>query len=161
MALDPLILYSANSELGYRVAELYYGGMHYVWCTPCFEAKTGCEVPPSSAPMKIATRLYEDIVGRDHHSSKIESLRIGIKRGATAKHAAGVITSDQLVDISQIVDKAELRDFMPLLFIIPYNRVTGLLRPAAVGSKANYSSMEYIIESLPKDCFDVIRIHEA
>jgi hypothetical protein len=153
MATNPLVLYSTNATLAYQIAEKYYG-----WCTPCFSSKSGCEVPPSSEPMVIATRLWQDIIGRDKHSTKIEGLRIGIKLGATRKEATGVITPQQLLEINLMVDDAQFTDFKPLLFVIPFERVQSWLQPAPFTDKASYRSVEYIIESLPNDCFDVIKI---
>lgn len=34
MRTAPLVLYSTNTWLAYTVAERFYGGEHYVWCTP-------------------------------------------------------------------------------------------------------------------------------
>jgi hypothetical protein len=160
MAQEPLILYSTNSELAYKIAEKYYDGKHYVWCTPCFSSSDRCFVPPSSEPLRVAARLYEDIKGRDRHSAKIESLRINIKRGATAKWEAGVITAEQLREISGLVDAAELVDFMPLLFVIPYKLVSEIARAVGGENKANFFSVEYLIESLPKDSFEALKIYD-
>ena len=155
----PLVLYSTNSELAFQLAEKYYAGQHYVWCTPCFTSEGGCMVPPSSEPMKLATRLFEDIKGRDKHSLSIDRLRSGIKKGAIAKHAAGVISRSELSTIKELVDHADLAAFMPLLFVIPYALVSTLAKPVKGPLKANYSSVEYHIESLPRSHFDVIRIY--
>jgi hypothetical protein len=157
--LTPLILYSTNSELAFQIAEKYYASRHYVWCTPCFTSGSECMVPPSSEPMKLATRLFEDIKGRDHHSLSIDRLRSGIKNGAIAKHRSGVISRSQLATIKELVEGADLRAFMPLLFVIPYELVARIAKPVRGPIKANYSSIEYLIESLPRKHFDVIRIY--
>ncbi len=36
----PLILYSTNTWLAYKIAERFYGDMHYVWCAPFFDSES-------------------------------------------------------------------------------------------------------------------------
>ena len=61
----PIVLYSANSWLSYVIAERYYHGEHYVWCTPAFDARSHFaqewHVPPTSSPFEIYKSLSEEV----------------------------------------------------------------------------------------------------
>jgi len=157
-----IVLYSANTWLAYNIAERYYHGEHYVWCTPFFDAevlpKRQYTVAPTSSPKDIYINLYKETTRGDRHSTKIEDNKVGILKGAAFKKAAGVITEQQQRDIAAIVDAAETRDFIPLLYIIPYNLVSNIIRDVPVLERAHPLSVEYIIEALPNNYFDVIEI---
>jgi hypothetical protein len=57
------------------------------------------------------------------------------------------------------VATAQAADFMPLLYVIPYNAVTHLLREVPVSQRAHPLSEEFVIEALPGELFDVISLH--
>jgi hypothetical protein len=159
---NSIVLYSTNTWLAYNIAERYYKGEHYVWCTPYFDSK---EVPkqkytvaPTSAPKDIYINLYKEVERGDKHSTKIEDNKVGILKGAALKKEAGVISDQQQKEITAIVAAAERRDFKPLLYIIPYSLVTDVLRDVPVNERAHPLSVEYIIEALPNSFFDVIEI---
>ena len=124
---DPLILYSTNTWLAYRIAQQYYGGTHYVWCTPYFDSRSlsgyDVYVPPTSSPSEIYHALHEEVRRGDQHSAKIKENKIGILKGATYKRESRVITEEDERDIAAIVDLAETRDFRPLLYIIPFKLI--------------------------------------
>jgi hypothetical protein len=54
---EPIVLYSTSTWLAYAIAEQYYAGDHYVWCTPHFDPSSvppiSYSVPPSSSPLKF------------------------------------------------------------------------------------------------------------
>ena len=56
--------------------------------------------------------------------------------------------------------EAALDDFSPLLLVMPYERVRSLAQPVELTARAGVTSEEYIIKSLPRDCFDVLEIKE-
>lgn len=149
-------LYSVNSWLSYKIAEHFYANHHFVWCSPVFNAK-GIN-PPSSDPYEICNGLIKDIEGRDKHSAKISYNKTGILKGADIQHGKGVITSAQRLDIIEMVNIAELEDFRPLVFVIPYDKVQAMTQPASVKLTAGLFSKEFIIEKLPRDKFDVLDI---
>ena len=157
-----LILYSTNSFLAFRIAEEFYGDVHYVWCSPHFGFPQGRSLnpgftnPPSASPREISERLYEDVLRGDKHSVKVLANRTGIQNGATQKAAAGKITHARKREIFSIAKQADLQFFKPLLYVIPFSLVTSLIEPVSVSKRANPLSREYIIRDLPRDCFDVI-----
>lgn len=159
---DNLILYSANTWLAFNVAERYFKQEHYVWCTPYFEPtdRSGYiyTVAPTSSPKDIYLNLYKEVMGGDRHSTKIDDNKVGILKGAAFKKTAGVITEDQEAEIAAVVAAAERREFKPLLYIIPYEKVISLKKDVPVADRAHPLSNEYIIENLPRDHFDVIEL---
>ena len=70
------ILYSAITQLAFNINERYYGGVHYMWCTPFFDINTGSPdvtVPPTASPFQIYKTLAHEVAGGDNHSQKIEA----------------------------------------------------------------------------------------
>lgn len=159
---DPLVLYSTNTWLAYGIAQTYYDEIHYVWCTPFFSsnASSGYDytIPPSSSPSQIYDGLYEDVRRGDRHSAKIEMNKAGILKGAIAKEKAGVINKRQRLEIFAIVQRAETKDFRPLLYVIPFQPVAKLVKSVAVEERAHPLSVEYKIEQLHRTLFDVVEI---
>jgi len=154
------ILYSTNTWLAYMIAQRYYKSEHYVWCTPFFDPRRNggrdAAVPPTSSPFEVYCSLAEEVSRRDRHSKKIEENRVGILRGANAKKQAGVIDEVQEKDIVSIVSQAEIPDFRPLMYVIPYSVVVDRMREPPPEDKAHPLSAEYVIDQLPRDLFDVI-----
>jgi hypothetical protein len=159
---DPLVLYSANTWLAYIVAEHFYGGEHYVWCTPDFGTQTQAAIdqvaPPSSSPAEIYRSLHEDSRRGDRHSAKVNENKAGILRGAAIKRAGGVISDSQQHEIGSILEQASGRDFRPLLYVIPFHAVRSLAQRVPVAQRAHPLAREYIVESLRRDLFDVLEL---
>lgn len=160
-AHEPLILYSTVTQLAYHVAQHFYSGTHYAWCAPAPSADAFVvQNPPSSDPISLYWRYKRDIDGGDSHSDLIARQRRGIARGAVVKAELGIISADERSQIEGMAQAAPLGDFRPLLFVMPYSRVRNLARPASLDDRARASSREFIVEALPRDCFDVLRLEE-
>lgn len=159
------LLYSVNTWLAYNVSARYYGGVHYVWCSPVFSARNhpGFQAtpPPTSCPSDIYHSLAEEVRRRDGHSAKIAENRLGLIAGAQKKHSAGIITADELHEIEEIAAVANCADFRPLLYVIPFVGVSHLLKEVPVSERAHPLSQEYIIEELPTELFDAIELERA
>ena len=156
---DPLLLYSTATWLAFMVAERYYGGLHYVWCSPFYSSAsmpsyTG--VPPTACPAEIYRNLQSEVRAGDRHSEKIRSNKAGILRGAAAKHCSGVVSDDELREIEDVVRIAETSDFRPLLLVMPFSRVKELARGVPPSDRAHPLSPELLIEELPRDRFDIV-----
>lgn len=158
----PLILYSTNTWLAFQIADRYYKGKHYVWCSPYFNGHSdkGAAgfVAPTSNPWEIYRSLHKEWKAGDRHSAKIEFNRGGIIRGAKFKRSTGVISESQEADIVSIVEDAEVRDFEPLVYVMPYGRVAKFSKEVPVKDRAHPLSQEYVIESLPRSLFDILRL---
>jgi hypothetical protein len=159
MAL-PIVLYSANSWLAYKIGERYYGGEHYAWCAPVFDGRTssagGWYLPPTSSPAEIYSGLREEVRRGDRHSAKIDQNKIGIIYGASVKRRTGIVSEKQEKEIALIVEAAERADFRPLLYVIPYPPVAHLVKEVHVKDRAHPLSSECVIEALDRKLFDVI-----
>ena len=158
---NPILLYSTNTWLAYSIAERFYSQIHYVWCSPFFDSESAPDsalMPPSSTPADIYRDLFQAIKRRDSHCYAIERNKLGILRGAAAKLTAGVIDADTEGEIAAIVDIVDLPDFMPIVYVIPFNMVRSLLAPVPVGERAHPLSPEYRVEELPRNCFDALKI---
>lgn len=155
----PLLLYSTNTLLAYAIAERFYGGVHYAWCSPVFDGTMTAahiNIPPTSSPAEIYRNLWEEVRRGELHSAMIKNNRSGILDGADAKLDAGVIGPAQKQEIKKMMERCTARDFRPVLFIIPYERVAHLVSDVPVELRAHPLSPEYRIEALPRDCFDMI-----
>lgn len=159
------LLYSVNTWLAYNITTRYYGGVHYVWCSPVFSARNypgfHATPPPTSCPSDIYHSLAEEVRRRDGHSAKISDNRSGLIEGAQKKHSAGIITTIELREIEEIAAAADYADFRPLLYVIPFGGVSHLLKEVPVSKRAHPLSQEYIIEELPTELFDAIELERA
>lgn len=157
---EHLLLYSTNTWLAFKISKEYYGDVHYAWCSPYFSARSvpayDYTNPPSSSPGEIYDRLFADVTRGDLHSSRIEANRVGIINGANKKAAEGVINNREKKEIHSIVRQAEILNFRPLLYVIPYSAVKDMVRVVPMNKRAHPFSVEYIVEMLPRDFFDVI-----
>lgn len=161
----PLFLYSTNTWLAYAIAEQYYNGIHWVWCSPFFRPHDRLEsasaMPVSAIPGEIADHLLRDIDSGDMHSHLINRNRIGIARGASAKRQVGVITAEQEAEIQHMAEKAELRDFKPLVFVMAFPKVQHQLVVIPPAERAHPASREYRHERLRRRWFDVLELRRS
>ena len=159
---NPVLLYSANTWLAYTISQDYYNGKHYVWCNRYPNSRwlpSGIDpLPPSSSPGDIYLALREDVRARDRHSAKIEQNKTGIRAGANAKFAQGLITTEQVAEINRMVGLADLRDFRPLLYIIPFESVALRVEVVEIDRRANLYHPEYLITDLARAEFEVIEL---
>ncbi len=157
---SPLLLYSTNTLLAYHINQTYYGEVHYVWCSAFFGAANIPSPyrpnPPSSSPQEIYETLLKAVENSDRHCEKIRLNKAGLRRGATFMQGRGDISNAQRLEILDKVRLAQLADFKPLLYVIPYNLVSGMLSIVPVRHRANPLSEEYIITRLSRASFDII-----
>src|ERR1700686_1241025 len=159
---NPLILYSTNTWLAYNIGERYYNGEHYVWCSPFFDASSlpphRYSLPPTSSPSEIYNDLEKAVTNGDMHNPRIQANKVGILNGAAVKKSAGLITAKQERDVAAIVAKAQIRDFRPLLYVIPFDLVAGVMTAVPIRKRAHPLAEEFVIERLSGRCFDVIEL---
>jgi hypothetical protein len=162
MRKDILFLYSTNTYLAHKLCKMFYNDAHYVWCTPFFDPENlgrydiGKDTPPSSSPLNIYKTIKEDIKRKDKHSDKIKQNIAGLKRGATINLRDNKITDEEYELINQTIEKAELEDFRPLLYVINYNMVKDRIQKVSPELKAHPLSEEYIIPDLHSGEFDIL-----
>jgi hypothetical protein len=157
---NPPVLYSANTWLAYQISKRYYGNVHWVWCSPHFDARSVLPrdaTPPSSTPGDIYRELREATSRGDRHNAKIAANKTGLLNGVVRKREAEIITEQQAQELVSAIGAAEIIDFRPLMYVIPVTaEVAKLLTEAPIGARAHPLSLEYIIESLPGEFFDII-----
>jgi hypothetical protein len=157
----PLLLYSTNTLLGYAIAERFYGGVHYAWCSPVFDGRTAAmhiNIPPTSSPSGIYRQLWEETSRGELHSSAIPRVQNGVRNGANAKLTAGVISAPQHREILELIEGAAVREYRPVLYVIPFDRVEALVEDVPVAERAHPLSVEFKVRELPRDHFDLIEI---
>lgn len=158
--MDPLLLYSANTHLAFHLAERYYKQIHWVWCGPAFDARDSrpIAVPPSSNPAEIIEGLYQDVMRGDRHSTKISDNRAALRGAANERRMQGVITASQQYEITYLIENAELREFRPLLFVIPFSKVRKRVQRISIEEWASPLYPEFVIPDLPRRCFDILEL---
>jgi hypothetical protein len=157
----PLLLYSTSTWLAYSVAEQYYGGIHFAWCSPVYDGRVAAahvNIPPSASPAALYRAMLEDTRQGDRHSNAIDQNKNGIYRGALARQTQGLIGDAEVAEIGSSLERADCRDFRPLLYIIPYEQVRENVTRVPVSERAHPMSIEYRVELLPRASFDVIEL---
>jgi hypothetical protein len=159
----PLILYSCYTWISYQINQSYYGGYHYVWCTRFFNPNSPfCRenaVPPTSSPFEIYKNLYEEVRRGERHSAKIKQNCVGILRGADIQRRNGTLQESAHRDISSIVSEAQIGDFRPLIFVIPFEPISERLKQVSIKDRAHPLSQEFIVERLGRHEFDIIELY--
>jgi hypothetical protein len=158
----PLVLYSTTSWLAFAIAERYYDGVHYAWCSPSFdgtEAPLYMNIPPSSSPAELYRRFMEDSRRGERHSLALNNHKAGITRGAEERRGQGVITREIEDEIGQIVADAHPWDLRPVLLVIPFDRIAERVVAVPVRGRAHPLSLEYRIENLDRGSFDLLQFH--
>ena len=157
----PLILYSTNTWLAFSIQQRYYNDEHWVCCAPYLSENDFCaskDNPPSSVPFSIYRELFESSRRGDRHSAKIAQNTAGILRGAAVKRDAGIISDSQYDEIMSVIRASQVLDFRPVLYMIPFGKVKQRAVEVDVAERAHPLSREYIIEKLPRKCFDVVKL---
>lgn len=146
-------LYSVGTQLAYKIAKRYYGNVHYVWCTTEFNS---LKQPPTSNPATICKRYLEQITTGDRHTKEIENNVAGILKGAKTKLDSGVISEKEYDEIRSIVAVAEYEAFFPILYIVKSKNVKDRYVEVAVRERASDDAVEYKIEDLKENEFEII-----
>jgi hypothetical protein len=160
-ALERPVLYGTVTQLAFNINERYYRGLHYMWCTPCFDIDLKSPVytvPPTSSPFQIYQTLAREVAAADLHSEKINANRVGIQRGALKMLERGVIDQKTAERIQNTAIVAPVASFRPLLCVISADRAHEHCTEVDITAMANPLSQEFIVEDLPRTAFDVISI---
>lgn len=158
---DPLLLYSTSTWLAYAIAERFYDGIHFAWCSPVYDgtkAASHFNIPPTSSPAELYRALREEVERGERHSELMKRNRLGILSGADAMLNAGVITKVRRDEIEEVVEDSHPREFRPVLFVMPYEAVRNRVVEASVRQRAHPMSIEYRVEQLPRDHFDMLEL---
>jgi hypothetical protein len=158
---EPLLLYSTNTWLAFAIAERFYGGVHFAWCSPVYDGtrtEAHVNIPPSSSPADLYRLLRDEVERGEQHSAVLEQKRKGVLRGAAARRAEGLIGDAEWKNINETVETSSLSEFRPVLYLIPYAQVRDMVAEAGVRERAHPFSIEYKVNPLPRECFDVLEL---
>ena len=147
--------------MAYAIAERFYGGVHYAWCSPVFDGTTTpvhINIPPTSSPAELYRNLWQEVRRGEMHSAAIKQNREGILRGARSRLDAGLISSVVYDQIVRMLNYASVADFRAILYVIPFDRVADRAAEVEVEERAHPLSPEYRVEHLPRECFDMIEL---
>ncbi len=92
----------------------------------------------------------------DRHTKEIENNMVGIFKGAKSKFDSGIINEKEYNEVRYIVSGAEYETFFPMLYIIDSKKVKERCMEAAIVDKASDDAVEYKIEDLQENEFEVI-----
>lgn len=158
----PLLLYSTNTYLKFRIQE-DYRQEHYVWCSQAFahdavgKYARGSGTPPSSDPASIYRDLAEAVKRTDEHCAKINDQKASLLARAVDWHTAGLITVATRDDIAMTVSKATFREWRPLLYVIPYVGIASRVQDVPRDLRASMEP-EYIISDLKAHEFGIVEL---
>lgn len=158
---EPLLLYSTNTWLAYAIAERYYDGVHFAWCSPVYDgtrADAHVNIPPSSSPADLYRLLRDEVQRGEQHSAVLEQKRKGLIRGAEERCAQGLIGDAELEAIRETVERSTLSEYRPVLYLIPYDRVRDMVIEPSVSERAHPFSIEFKVDPLPREFFDVLEL---
>ena len=160
---ENLLYYSTNSYMAYFIAENFFGGKHFVWCSPVYDPTKMHElhkwkkIPVSSNPHKIYLALLEDVEAGDLHSDKIRNNINGLRRATVLKLADGVIDDEEFAKINLMLDKATPDLFRPLLYIIPKENIKDKIATVSITETAGVLSEEFRVVDLRLGEFEIIQ----
>jgi hypothetical protein len=155
------MLWSTNTFLKFRIQQLFCGNLHYVWCSPIFEAAAapryaiGSGQAASSDPATIYRQLHQAVSTNDPHDAKIIQQKKILKGLAVKWFKNGSISTDQRDEIVAIVSHSAMADWRPLIYVIPYGPVAARVKSVPRSRRATHEP-EYVISDLASSEFHII-----
>jgi len=153
----PVFLFSQTTKLAYDINEKFYKNYHYVWCSEYIHRTNQ---PPTSDPISRCERLLQIITTGDRHAPEIDIHLAGILAGAEAKLKSKVISKEQRKLIGTYLNTVGYKDFMPIIYIIDYNKVKDRCMYINSKDKASDSSSEILITDLKPNEYTVIDMND-
>ncbi|MDR0883583.1 MAG: hypothetical protein LBN05_03125 [Oscillospiraceae bacterium] len=142
------LFFSVQTFLAYHINENYYGGVHFVWCADSFDDK---ELPPFANPKSI----YHSLINtKDKYSRSINEKMKGILAGAAQMYAKGKINKKELKEIIDIVNRAPVHHFRPVLYLI--HKL--LIQPERIDTVVSYRNNIHIIADLSSNECEMLEL---
>lgn len=156
------ILYSANPWIAHQIAVKYLGGIHFAWCSECYDPTTepatsaAFAIAPSSSPCGIVQTLKADCKHEDKHSQLIQKYKKKFKLLAKTWIANRTIDDAQYQEIVSVIKSASWNIWEPVLYVIPRAAIASTrLHEVPLKDRASYGP-EFQIVDLHDDEFDRI-----
>lgn len=156
----PLFLFSQSTKLANFIDETYYNNEHYVWCS---EFIHDTNQPPTSDPISRCNRLLQIIKTGDRHAFEIDDHKCKILVGAKAKLKSKVISKEDHKSICTYMSSLNFtgyKAFMPIIYIIDYNKVKDRCEYVNRSDKASDSSSEILITDLKPEEYSIIDMED-
>ncbi len=140
---------------------MFMNNTHYVWCSPIFEGAAvakyaiGANQPSSSDPASIYRGLHQAVKSGDAGYDKIISQKKTLRARAVKWATDGLINEEQRDEIFAMLKEAEVVDFRPLLYVIPYDAVSSRVKLVPRAKRTGHQP-EYIIADLLPNEFHII-----
>lgn len=154
------MLWSASNAMKHRISRDYVG-THRVWCSEAFEgAMVGAYAPggmpaASSDPASLYRKLLHDVRTSDRHSNEINRQKKGLQQLALSLRGSGRISPEQAAEITVLLRRAQIIDWRPLIYAIPYAAVSSRVERVDPKDWAGLEP-EFIIPDLREDEFVII-----
>jgi hypothetical protein len=148
------LLYSTQTRLANRISQRYFNSVFHVHCCETFSPANN---PRSSNPASLYQDFRRIVEDDDRGDPKMADIKRKLKEVALTKFAAGELTSTEYDSLTWEVNRAETRDFIPMLYLIVRSELKKKqLAPVPINARANPNSEEFIIASLKESQFEVI-----
>jgi hypothetical protein len=160
-AARPTLLWSTNTFLKHLIQQTFANDRHYVWCSPVFEGAAlakyaiGANQPSSSDPASIYRGLHLAVRSGDAKYDKILSQKKTLKARAVKWANDGLIDNEQRDEIFAMIKHAQIVDFRPLLYVIPYPPVASRVKVVPLPKRSGHQR-EYVITDLASNEFHII-----
>jgi hypothetical protein len=160
---ESILLWSTATWLKWHIQEEYFGGTHYVWCSPVLNSRStgfysaSAGRPASSDPFTIYHEIYDAIRTGDRHCAKIAEQGTNLMATATKLELDGIIDEDTRNKVLALVKFATLTDWRPLIYCIPWDPVASRVEEIDANLRAGVAK-EYRIRDLTADEFQLIEL---
>ncbi|MDX2163686.1 MAG: hypothetical protein SF162_20385 [bacterium] len=151
--MGEFLLFSAQTKFVYDICKAYFNGLFYVYCSPEFDSEVN---PGSSNPATLIAQFRLAVQRNDRGDTKIKDIKKKLRAAALRKKNRREITPETLREVQVRINRAEVRDFLPYLYLIPKDNVRGMLIPVPYAKRASPDSDEYTIEGLQASQFEFI-----
>ena len=158
------VLYSTNVLLKLLIQEQFFGDMHYVWCSECFDSSKEYAysgralVGSTSNPADIYRELRRAVETSDQHCLKIKEQKASLSALAVRAAGSGDISTQSKEDIVHMVETAAMGHWRPVIYVIPANASVRKKAQEVPRRKCASAGPEYIIPDLRRSAFDVIEV---
>ena len=154
MAHGKFLYYSTSTRLSYRITKRYFGGHFYVYCTEDYDPEV---TNPHLSSLAALYQYYRAVAeGDDRGSDKVFALRSKLKEAGLHRRDNGEIAQASYDALAWEADNSHSRDFAPILYLIRRDAVRDRLQEVTVDKRANPDSIEYIIDGLREEEFELI-----
>lgn len=159
------ILYSTNPWFSHHVADKYFDGVHFAWCSEYYDPATAppgsadASIDRTSSPKAIYEALHRDCENESGHSELIKRYKKIFRRLANDWFSGGVINDTAHAEILTMANTPSWKIWRPVLYVIPKAKIVTESRLISVPRKLRASiGPELQIRDLKSDEFDLLRV---